>query len=83
MEVSDRYHALAAFPLEKSPDNVLDPTADLDAVAKRKEPCPCRESNPVRRPRSLVTILTELQAACFLGRNLQRNYIRSDVPEMK
>jgi hypothetical protein len=29
-------------------------------VAKRKNRCPCRKSNPVRQSRSLVTILTEL-----------------------
>jgi hypothetical protein len=35
-------------------------SARLDAVAKRKIPRPCRESNPGRPARSLVTILTEL-----------------------
>jgi hypothetical protein len=36
--------------------------ADLDSMVKRKKsyPCPCRESNPSRPARSLVTILTEL-----------------------
>jgi hypothetical protein len=34
--------------------------AGLEAVEKRKIPIPCRESNPGRPPRSLVTILTEL-----------------------
>jgi hypothetical protein len=33
------------------------PRAHLDAVAKRRIPCPCRESNPGRPARSLVTIL--------------------------
>jgi hypothetical protein len=32
---------------------------DLDGVAKRKSPCPCRESELGRPPRSVVTILTE------------------------
>jgi len=34
--------------------------ADLDAVAKRKSLCPCREPNSGRPVRSPVTILTEL-----------------------
>jgi hypothetical protein len=33
----------------------------LDAVAKRKKPTPCQESNPELPARSLVTILTALQ----------------------
>jgi len=32
----------------------------LDAVAKRKNPCSCQESNPGHPAHSLVTILTEL-----------------------
>jgi hypothetical protein len=36
------------------------PRAGLDAVAKRKTLYPCRDSNPGRPVRSLVTILTEL-----------------------
>jgi hypothetical protein len=32
----------------------------LNAVAKRKIPCPCRESNPGHPASSLVVILTEL-----------------------
>jgi len=36
----------------------VDPTDGLDAVAKRESPC--RESNPGRPARGLVTILTEL-----------------------
>jgi hypothetical protein len=36
------------------------PRADLHAVAKRKGPCPCRESNLCHPAPSLVTILTEL-----------------------
>jgi hypothetical protein len=34
--------------------------ADLDTVAKRKNPCPCWESNPGRPAHSLDSILTEL-----------------------
>jgi hypothetical protein len=37
-----------------------DPRAGLDAVARRKNPSPSRESNPDFPARSLVTILTEL-----------------------
>jgi hypothetical protein len=36
------------------------PRAGLNAVAKRKIPSPCGESNSDRPVRSLVTILTEL-----------------------
>jgi len=39
----------------------LDSRAGLDAMQKRKNPCLCRESNPGRPARNLVTILTELQ----------------------
>jgi len=38
----------------------LSPRAGLDAVAKRRNPFPCRKSNLGRRARGLVTILTEL-----------------------
>jgi len=34
--------------------------AGLDAVEKRKNPYPCREQEPGRRARSLLTILTEI-----------------------
>jgi hypothetical protein len=36
------------------------PRVGLNAVARRKSPSPCRESNPGRPARSLVTILTEV-----------------------
>jgi hypothetical protein len=36
------------------------PRAGLDAVARRKYPIPCRESNLGRPARSLVTMLTEI-----------------------
>jgi hypothetical protein len=40
------------------------PRAGLDAMEKGKNPCPCRESNPSRPVRSLVTVLTRnLKAA--------------------
>jgi hypothetical protein len=38
----------------------MGPIISLDAVAKRKNPNPCRESNHGRPARSLVTVLTEL-----------------------
>jgi hypothetical protein len=38
----------------------VDPRTFLEAVAKRKISLPCRESNPGRPARSLVTILIEL-----------------------
>jgi hypothetical protein len=45
------------------------PRAGLDWVAKRKIPCPCRESDPGRRARSSVSIVAELRvtAACSLS----------------
>jgi hypothetical protein len=36
------------------------PRTGLDAVARRKNPRPCREPNPGRPTHSLVTVLTEL-----------------------
>jgi hypothetical protein len=36
------------------------PTAGVDMVAQRKNPCPCRESNLGRPTRNLVTILSQL-----------------------
>jgi hypothetical protein len=38
----------------------MGPRTGLDVTAKRKHPSPCRESNPGRPFRSLVTIPTEL-----------------------
>jgi hypothetical protein len=46
--------------------------AGLDAVAKRIYHCPCRETNPDRLARSLVTILTELSRLTVIdGRELK------------
>jgi hypothetical protein len=47
------------------------PRVCLDGVAKTKIPIPCRELNPSRVARSLVTILTELS-----GLSLRLQYIR-------
>jgi hypothetical protein len=52
-------------PVEITPGNhwtggCVGPRAGLDAVAKRKIPCPCRESSPDRSARNLVGIRTEL-----------------------
>jgi hypothetical protein len=38
----------------------------LDAVAKRKNPCSCRESNHGRPTHSLVTVLAELSRLFML-----------------
>jgi hypothetical protein len=38
----------------------MGPRAGVDDVAKTEDACPCRETNPGRPSRSLVTILTEL-----------------------
>jgi len=40
--------------------DLVGPRADLNAVAKRKDICPRRESNPDPPSRSLVTMLTAL-----------------------
>jgi hypothetical protein len=40
--------------------DLVSPRVGLDAVNKRKIPCPCRDSNPGLPSRNLVTILTEL-----------------------
>jgi hypothetical protein len=57
MEISGHFHA----PRERAPGTHwiggwVDPRAGLDAVAKRKIPSPCRESNPCRQARGLVAI---------------------------
>jgi hypothetical protein len=38
----------------------VDPRAGLDAVAKRKKPCPCQALSPSHPLYSIVSILTEL-----------------------
>jgi hypothetical protein len=39
----------------------MDPIAFLDTVEKRKEPCPCQESNPGHEVHNLIAILTETE----------------------
>jgi len=59
-------HALAALPLEKREAGThwtggwVDPRASLDAMAKRKNPCPSWKLNPSHPTHSRVNILTEL-----------------------
>jgi hypothetical protein len=48
------------------------PRVDLDALTKRKGPCPFQESNPGRPARILVTVLTELSWLL----NLLNNYFK-------
>jgi hypothetical protein len=43
----------------------VDSTVDLDFVAKKKDPSPCRESNPGRPAHSVVILLTELSRLTF------------------
>jgi hypothetical protein len=43
------------------------PRANMDAVAKKKGPCPYRESNPGRSACSLVTILSYLGSSPLRG----------------
>jgi hypothetical protein len=67
MEVNSQLHTPAALILGREPRGThwiggwSCPTAGLGAVARRKYPSLCRESNPVRTVRSLVTILFELR----------------------
>jgi len=66
MEVGGQLHATAALPPEKESHGTgrlrgwVGLRAGLDAVAKRKIPRSCWESNTGPLARSLVTILTEL-----------------------
>jgi hypothetical protein len=65
MEVSSQLYAPAALPPRKEPQVPTDRrlgghTAGLDAVAKRKIPNSCRESNLDRPASSLIAIPTEL-----------------------
>jgi hypothetical protein len=69
---SGELHAPSVFPTTKYPPIPI----GYDAVGKKRIPCPCRESNPGRPARRLVTILTELSrlptnhkaACCMLSR---------------
>jgi len=62
MELSGQLHAFVALLPAEGAFNTnrkgvwFGPRAGLEAVAKRKIPCPCRESNPGRPAGSLVTI---------------------------
>jgi hypothetical protein len=68
MEMSGQLHDPAALPPKKCPRLLLERRlcgplrAGLNAVVKRKKSlhCACRELNPGRLARSLVTIPTEL-----------------------
>jgi hypothetical protein len=72
MEVSGQYHALddvegpGPNPRERASGScwiggwICSRASLYTAVAKKKNPIPCRESNPGLPARSLVTILTEL-----------------------
>jgi hypothetical protein len=65
MEVSGRGHAPAAYPWASVPASRwiggwVGPRTCLDALARRKISCPCREMKHSRPARSLVTILIEL-----------------------
>jgi len=67
MEVNDQLHAPAGHfnhgkrtrPRNHWIGGWMEPRTGLDAVAE-KNPCPCRESNPGRSARSLVSILAEI-----------------------
>jgi hypothetical protein len=59
--MSDQFHAPATLTPAKDnppvPIGEVRPRASLKAVAKRKIPCPCWDSNSDRQARSLVAIL--------------------------
>jgi hypothetical protein len=63
MEVSGQLHVLAALPPGKDPlyqmDRSLDePQGSSGRGGKEENSCPCRESNPGRPARNLVTVLS-------------------------
>jgi hypothetical protein len=66
MEMNGQLHALGPIPPGGRYVGThwigrwVGPRAGLDAVAKRKNLAPCRESNLGHPSRSLVTVLTEL-----------------------
>jgi hypothetical protein len=49
----------------------LNSRAGLEAVKKKKCPCPCRESNPGRPTRNLFIILTELPSSWINGESIR------------
>jgi len=56
MEVSGQLHPGETAPDTHSTEGWVGPRLCLDAMAKRKDPCPCLESNPSHPARSLVTV---------------------------
>jgi len=79
MEVRGHIVALAALhPGKEPPVPILiggwvNLRACLDVVAKRKFPCPCRESNPGRPSCSLVSKLSKL-SGLFLDFSTSWNF---------
>jgi hypothetical protein len=72
MHVSGQFHVSASLPLGKHSSNRLTggwagPGAGLDAVAKRRNPCPRLELKPGRSVRSSVITLTELSRLLTKG----------------
>jgi len=81
MEVSGQLLTPAALPQRKGPTLPIryeaggDPRISLDTVARRRNPCPCRESNPGRPARDLVTVLT-YELPWLLGKmEIRQRYI--------
>jgi hypothetical protein len=67
MEVSGHFHSLATLPTWKELPVPTEwetgwASEGLDALAKRENPCPCKESNAGHPTHSLVTILTAILA---------------------
>jgi len=66
MELNGQLPTPATLPPGKEPSHThwiggwIRPRACLDAMAKRKNLCPCRESNSGRLAHGIVTILTEI-----------------------
>jgi hypothetical protein len=65
MKVNGQLHATATLLSGMCPDihwigGRVGPRAGLNAVAKKENPSPCRESNIGRRTCGLVIVLTEL-----------------------
>jgi len=72
MKLKSQLYAPAALPPTKQPltfngvGEWVGPRTDMDAVAKKKKTCPCRESIPTRPARSMSRTLSKITADCFV-----------------
>jgi hypothetical protein len=78
MEVSGQIHAPATLPSGKELPYTVD-RASLHEVANIKNTCHCRESNPGRPARGVVTTLTELLPFPVISSLQVRNSWRASI----